>query len=89
MSVLVIPRILMAFEDAVNIEPVGEFALKVSGGPWRPTMCWEVRPRRRRHESRRYVAESLQSRHVERDGECAHQDQAESPSGIEIQPAPR
>ena len=37
-QILISPRVLMEVEDAVTVEPVGEFELKGSGGPWRPTM---------------------------------------------------
>ena len=37
-QILISPRVLMKVENAVTVEPVGEFALKVSGGLWQRTM---------------------------------------------------
>jgi hypothetical protein len=37
-AILISPRVLVAVEDAVKVEPVGEF--EGSGGHWRRTMYW-------------------------------------------------
>ena len=41
-QILISPRVLMAVEDAVTVEPVGEFALKGIRRPLAGTTCWEV-----------------------------------------------
>jgi class 3 adenylate cyclase len=38
-QILISPRVLMAVEDALTVEPVGEFALKGIRRPWPLTMC--------------------------------------------------
>jgi class 3 adenylate cyclase len=38
-QILVSPRVLMAVEDSVNVEPVGEFAIK---GIRRPMVAYNV-----------------------------------------------
>jgi class 3 adenylate cyclase len=37
-QILISPRVLTMVENAVQVEPVGEFELKGSGGLWRHTM---------------------------------------------------
>jgi class 3 adenylate cyclase len=37
-QILISPRVLMKVENAVTVEPVGEFELKGSGDHWRRTM---------------------------------------------------
>ena len=38
-QILISPRVLMKVENAVKVEPVGEFELKGIRRPWRRTMC--------------------------------------------------
>ena len=40
-QILISPRVLMKVENAVTVEPVGEFELKGTGGHWRRTM-WSL-----------------------------------------------
>ena len=43
-QILISPRVLMAVEDAVTVEPVGEFTLKVSAVLWRLTTYFAPKP---------------------------------------------
>ena len=38
-QILISPRVLMAVENAITVEPVGEFSSKASVVLWRPTTC--------------------------------------------------
>jgi hypothetical protein len=49
-QILISPRVLMKVEDAVKVEPVGEFALKGYGGLWRRTM-WSPPHRKLRRDA--------------------------------------
>ena len=39
-QILISPRVLTKVENAVKVEPVGEFELKGIGGHWRRIMSW-------------------------------------------------
>jgi class 3 adenylate cyclase len=45
-QILISARVLMAVEDTIAVEPVGEFALRYPPARMRPIMCWPREPDR-------------------------------------------
>ena len=52
-QILISPRVLMAVEDAMAVESVGDFSSKASAAPWRPTTYFP--PRRQKSNWERNV----------------------------------
>src|SRR6266436_5376948 len=62
-QILISARVLTKIEDAVKVEPVGEFELKGSGVPWRRTM-WSPSSIKASEDKRSFLRKTGFAQHV-------------------------